>query len=119
MTKPITRKLAVDCLLDRFLSVGAVLECAICKVVLQAGDNIQFDHHHAIVHDGPHIFQNLRPVHFECHKKKTKADVQANAHVKRLANPKPSKRPMKSGTKAWPAGRKLVSKPFYQRKGTT
>lgn len=106
MTKPIPRKMAVDCLLDQFLNVGAVIECRICKVVLCAEDNIQFDHLHAIVHDGPHEYQNLRPVHAECHKKKSAKDVAANAKVKRIANPKPSKTPMKN------SGRKLQSKPL-------
>lgn len=81
MTKPISRKMAVDCILHR---IPGYVNCGICGVALRPGDNIEFDHHHAIIHDGPHEYQNLRPVHAHCHKAKTKADVQANAKVKRI-----------------------------------
>lgn len=102
MTKPITRKMAVDCLLYRFGLEWHVIICTVCKTVLKPGDDIQFDHVHADVHNGPHEYQNLRPLHKDCHKKKTKADVQANAKIKRIANPRKSKRPMKSGKTVWP-----------------
>jgi 5-methylcytosine-specific restriction endonuclease McrA len=110
MTKPITRKMAVDCLLDRINSVFHGLTCAICGEYLLSGQDIQFDHIHADVHGGAHEYQNLRPVHAECHKTKTKADIQANAKVKRILADKPSKRPMKS------SGRKIPSRPFQKRK---
>lgn len=110
MTKPVTRKMAVDCLLYRVsLQFGDYLKCAVCKSRLLPGDDIQFDHHHAIVFEGPHEYQNLRPIHAECHKGKTRADVQANAKIKRLLNPKPSKHPMKSGKK------KIPSRPFRSK----
>lgn len=85
--------MAVDCLIHR-LRVFGDIKCGICDDHLYALDNIQFDHHHAIIHDGPHEYQNLRPVHAECHKKKTKADVQANAKIKRIRGerkPRPKK----------------------------
>jgi len=107
MTKPISRKMAVDCLLHQG-GVGFIY-CGICGSALFPNDNIQFDHIHAIVHDGPHEYQNIRPVHAECHKIKTKADIQANAKIKRLINPRPSKRPMKSGKQ------KIPSRPFQKR----
>ncbi len=109
MTKPVTRKLAVDCLLWRILPLGA-LPCTICGEPLKPGDDIQFDHVQAIVHTGPHIYQNLRPVHAVCHKAKTAQDIKDNAKVKRLANPKPSRHPMKS------SGRKIPSRPFPKRR---
>jgi len=61
------------------------------------GQDIQFDHTHADVHGGPHEYQNLRPLHKACHKIKTRADVKANAKVKRLRGerkrkPKPKMR---------------------------
>ena len=101
MTKPVTRKMAVDCLLWRAWRETAdmVFFCDICGNALKAGQDIQFDHIHADVHGGPHEYQNLRPVHAECHKRKTKADIQANAKVKRILAGKPSKRPMKNSGK--------------------
>lgn len=109
MTKPVTRKLAVDCLLDRFLPLGA-LPCAICGEPLKPGQDIQFDHVHADVHGGPHEYQNLRPVHYDpCHKRKTAQDIKDNAKVKRLRNPKPSRRPMQL------SGRKIPSRPSSKR----
>lgn len=85
LTKPISRKMAVDCLLFTAFIGGFIFRCKICGEELQPGQNIQFDHIHADVHGGPHEFENLRPVHYDpCHKKKTKADVQANAKVKRI-----------------------------------
>lgn len=109
MTKPVTRKLAVDCLLDRVIGWYGTLPCSVCKQPLLPGQNIHFDHIHADIFDGPHEYENLRPLHFECHKDKTARDIKANAKVKRLANPKPSRHPMKS------SGRKLQSKPFAKR----
>lgn len=119
MTKPVTRKMAVDCLLwiaqeayrDQSdpLKVDSLFRCLECHDPVLPGQPVQFDHRHAIVHEGPHEHQNLWPIHTECHKKKTARDIAANAKVKRLANPKPSKRPMKS------SGRKIPSRPFSKR----
>lgn len=110
MTKPISRKMAVDCLL--YLFVGHAVEnrpdgvfnvahsvflrCYICKQFVCAEQDIQFDHVHAHIFDGPHEYQNLRPVHTECHKKKTARDIKDNAKIKRLLKPKKPKRKMKS-----------------------
>lgn len=117
MTKPISRKMAVDALLwqfftgehvrvDALVSVGFRLRCGICGMDIREEQVIQFDHIHADVHGGPHEYQNLRPVHADCHKIKTKADIQANAKVKRILADKPSKRPMQN------SGRKIPSRPF-------
>lgn len=108
MTKPISRKMAVDCLLHCW---GPSFPCAICGEPLLPGQAIQFDHIHADVFDGPHEYQNLRPVHYDpCHKSKTKADIQANAKVKRILADKPSKRPMQN------SGRTIPSRPFSKPK---
>ncbi len=113
MTKPISRKMAVDCLLyrieERRKDMMYGMPCGICDEFCLPGQDIQFDHIHADVFGGPHEYKNLRPVHAECHKKKSKADVQANAKVKRLLNPKPSKRPMQN------SGRKIPPRPFPKR----
>lgn len=111
MSKPISRKMAVSCVLFRFVAQhGVWLPCSICGKDILIEDEIQFDHIHADIFSGPHEYQNLRPVHTECHKIKTKADIQANAKIKRITNPKPSKRPMKSGKV------KMQSRPFQKRK---
>lgn len=100
MTKPVTRKLAVDCLCWLVQQPGGTIlvktdevnnsftpyfKCYICGEQLLPGQKIQFDHVHADVHEGPHEYQNLRPVHYDpCHKNKTAKDIKANAKVKRL-----------------------------------
>jgi 5-methylcytosine-specific restriction endonuclease McrA len=102
--EPITPAMKIDCLLFRYS-----ITCGICGHEIGPGCPIEWDHVHALVHGGPHIFTNLRPVHEKCHKAKTKADIQANAKVKRILNPRTSKRPMKS------SGRKIPSRPFPKR----
>lgn len=93
MTKPVTRKMAVDCLLwliQRPGSLGmsdgvAVFRCYICGDPVLPEQTIQFDHIHAVTHDGPHEYQNLRPVHYDpCHKAKSKKDVAAKAKGDRI-----------------------------------
>ena len=107
MTKPVTRKMAVDCLLDRIImQFGTPLIAASTGEELLPGMDIEFDHVHADVHGGPHDYKNLRPLPKKTHRAKTTRDIQANAKVKRILNPKPSKRPMKS------SGRKMQSRPF-------
>jgi len=102
--KAITEKMKIKCLIHRY-SIG----CGLCGLWLQVEDEIEWDHIHAICHNGPHEYINLRPVHAECHKRKTAQDIKANAKVKRLRNPKPSRRPMQ------PSGRKIPSRPFPKR----
>jgi 5-methylcytosine-specific restriction endonuclease McrA len=115
MTKPISRKMAVDCLLDRFLSVGAVIECSVCKVVFQSGDNIQFDHIHSDAMGGEHSYKNLRPVHYDpCHKQKSAKDVAALAKVKRIISGGRKKRGPKLPSKPFPkTKRKLPTRKFH------
>lgn len=115
MTKPVTRKMAVDCLLDRILTdtrtamgdgVDRVhLLCRVCGEPLLPGQAIQFDHIHADALGGPHEYKNIRPIHYDpCHKAKSKRDVGALAKIDRITGltctgPKkqiPS-RPLKSG----------------------
>lgn len=121
MTRPVTRKMAVYCLLYRFGLEWHVLVCTVCNAVLKPEDDIEFDHIHADVFNGPHEYQNLRPVHKDCHKRKTKKDIAANNKIKRIRGerkPKPKRlmpsRPMTSGAKPWPK-RKMQSRPFQKR----
>lgn len=106
MTKPISRKMAVDCLLHRVqmqreeMMYG--MPCGICGEDCLPGQNIQFDHIHSNAMDGQHEYQNLRPVHYDpCHKRKSAKDVAALAKTKRI---------IKGGRKR--RGPKLVSKGF-------
>jgi len=81
MTTDISRKMVIDCILHR---IPGYLLCGLCQIPLRPGDNIQWDHVHATTFAGPHHYTNLRPVHANCHKAKTKYDIQANAKVKRI-----------------------------------
>lgn len=85
MTKPVTRKMVVDCLLSLAVQhLQRPFHCYLCHEPLVSEQEIQFDHVHADVFDGPHEYQNLRPVHAACHKGKTKRDVQAKSKVDRI-----------------------------------
>jgi len=102
MTKPISRKLAVDCLLDRVMrQFGEPLRCSVDNEPLLPGQAIQFDHIHSDIFGGAHEYQNLRPIHYDpCHKGKTRRDAKDNAKLKRILDSKQSKRPMQnSGAK--------------------
>jgi 5-methylcytosine-specific restriction endonuclease McrA len=85
MTRPISRKMAVDCLLWYVQQPGNlivmhdqeeggpfyVFKCYLCGKPILPGQTIQFDHLHATVHGGSHEYTALRPVHYDpCHKKK-------------------------------------------------
>jgi 5-methylcytosine-specific restriction endonuclease McrA len=119
MTKPVSRRMAVDCLLHRFMcgtgniyrisTDGIALVCGICKKILEPGQDIEFDHIHADIFDGPHEYQNIRPLHKACHKKKTARDISANAKIKRLTG-QTKGRPKKR----WAKGPRLRSRPFYK-----
>lgn len=95
--KAITERMKIMCLLSR-----EVHRCYLCSDILFPNDEIDWDHIHALVHEGDHAFTNLAPVHRICHKAKTARDVKANAKVKRILNPRKSKHPMKSGATNWP-----------------
>jgi 5-methylcytosine-specific restriction endonuclease McrA len=127
MTKTISRKMAVDCLLwlvQQASSLKSVFneesgkgyfafQCYICKEPLYPWQTIQFDHVHADVHGGGHEYENLRPVHYDpCHKKKSASDVAANAKVKRIqAGGRKSR-----GPKMRSRGFQQVARPFPKRR---
>ncbi len=100
----ITERMKIDCLFHR-----AFVECPVCWEQIYAEEDIEWDHVQALCHGGEHKFWNLRPLHADCHKIKTKADVKALAKAKRLSNPKPSRHPMRS------SGRPIPSRPFPKR----
>jgi 5-methylcytosine-specific restriction endonuclease McrA len=88
----VTPNMKLNCLLER-----ANIRCSECGGRITPYCVIEWDHIQALVHGGEHSYLNLRPLHIVCHAAKTVRDIQANAKVKRLANPKPSKRPMAGG----------------------
>lgn len=121
MTKPISRKMAVDCLLFR-IPTGArpyyagdpqpFLICSICGEPLLPGQQIQFDHIHGHAMGGPHEYQNLRPIHYDpCHKAKSKRDVAALAKVDRITGVTKGRPKTK-----WLSGRKLQGRGFPKKK---
>lgn len=86
--------------------------CSICAWPLLAGERVHWDHIHSEGMGGPHVVDNLRPVHFECHKKKTKTDVQALAKVDRITG----KTGQKKRKRKW-ATRKMPSRRFSSAAG--
>jgi 5-methylcytosine-specific restriction endonuclease McrA len=118
MTKPVTRKMAVDCLLHRIGEDGATIfiatnsgsvlafKCTECGKPIFSGQKIQFDAVHAHKLGGEHGYMDLRPIHYDpCHKNKTARDVKAIAKVKRLR-----------GETCTGPKRKIPSRPFPKTK---
>ncbi len=60
--------------------------CAECGGHLVPADAIEWDHVRALVFEGPHEYENIHPMHADCHRQKTIRDVKALAKVKRLEN---------------------------------
>jgi hypothetical protein len=63
----------------------------------------EFDHHLALIDGGKHKTDNLRAICSNCHREKSAREHIANCKAKRLANPKPSKHPMKGSGRKIPA----------------
>ena len=59
--------------------------CAICGRNIHPYGNFQIDHAHALGLAGADDDDNLRAVHEDCHKKKTKRDVKDMGKQERLA----------------------------------
>ncbi len=84
-----------------------VVVCIECGVAIFPTDDIEWDHAHAIVFDGPHEYTNIRPMHATCHTQKTIRDVKALAKVKRLEK-------KRNGVAEKPK-RKIPSRPFRRK----
>lgn len=111
MTKPVTRKMAVDCLLHRIImQFGKPLVAVSTGEELLPGMDIQFDHIHADVHGGAHEYENLRPLPRLTHQRKTKADVQAKAKIDRITGITGTKRK----SRKMPTGQKLKGRGFQK-----
>lgn len=62
---------------------GAVVLCQICGDAEYVAV-IQIDHERALINDGAHDDENLRPVCIPCHAKKSAREHKDNSKVKRL-----------------------------------
>lgn len=96
--RAITDKMKWQCLIVR-----GNITCAVCNLLILLTDKIEWDHVHEVADQGPHEFWNIRPLHEDCHQRKTTSACKQRAHVKRLAaGPKKSRHPMRSGKREWP-----------------
>lgn len=75
--KGISLGMKLECLFIRRLIL-----CSLCDEVIVSQSECQFDHIHAIHLDGPHCADNLRPVHIECHKRKSKGEARGRKKVR-------------------------------------
>jgi len=57
--------------------------CAICNIKLRVGQ-YEIDHIQALIHGGTNNTDNLRAICTDCHKDKTRSDVQAHKKVGRI-----------------------------------
>lgn len=83
--KAITPKMKIDILLGMAVERDMPILCVECVYPLLPGHRIEWDHRHAHALDGPHEVDNIRPVHYDCHKGKTKRDVKAIRKADRIA----------------------------------
>ena len=96
--KAISDKMKWQCLLYRRPE-----PCPLCFKSMGPLSKIQWDHVWEVADDGPHTYQNLRPICVPCHRKKSAKATTMRAHINRLIRgKKKSKRPMKSRKAKWP-----------------
>jgi 5-methylcytosine-specific restriction endonuclease McrA len=75
-------------------------KCA-CGKELKAG-MFEIDHVQALIHGGDNADDNLRAICFDCHKDKTRKDVQERSRGDRIAvGGKQSKRPFQKRHENW------------------
>lgn len=77
--QPITDRMKWQCLL-----FWGHNYCPECDEPIMLGQQIEWDHRHALIHGGEHDYSNIAPLHATCHTQKTIRDVKANAKVKRI-----------------------------------
>jgi len=79
------------------------IKCALCGAVLTA-DGTEWDHIAAVILDGPHEADNLRPLDADCHKRVTARLARDLGHIRRLtgANKPKRSRPIPARKNAWP-----------------
>ena len=110
--KPITDKMKMEVLRRQ----NATVQCYLCKEVFMLM-LIQFDHVHALCHEGSHESDNLFPVCLDCHKDKSRADVRDLAHVRRLTSAQSVHAAIIAGDMVR-AKSKIPSRPFQKRAKT-
>lgn len=59
-----------------------LVTCGICGTPIMARSDVNWDHVHAHALGGEDAIRNLRPVHPDCHKGKTKGDILNIAKTK-------------------------------------
>ncbi len=97
--------LKLDCLF-----IHKMVICSLCKTPIEARTDCQFDHIHALHLDGPHVADNLRPVHIECHKRKSALEARGRKKVRAATGANKPKR-----KRTW-ASRPLQSRGFEPRR---
>lgn len=81
MKRPsITDKMKLQVLRDH----GAIVPCGGCSDAIKI-DEIDYDHHRALIDDGEHDVSNLRPICRKCHTAKSAREHRNNAKCKRVA----------------------------------
>lgn len=93
--------------------------CPLCGERLGKLEDVDFDHEQALARGGDDTNDNLRAVHRDCHKSKTKTDVKEIAKTKRLDKKNAEFMRLISsrecGSKRTPKG-KIKSRGFQKRK---
>lgn len=70
--------------LDVLRRCGVAVRCSECQLDGDL-DDMQFDHHLALIDGGAHEVENLRPLCTDCHAAKSAREHKANCKAKRLA----------------------------------
>lgn len=133
---PISLKTKIDALLSRIeasffwqdgtytLELGVY--CGICLKRILAGQRIDWDHHLRENAGGKTDYENVRPVHHECHREKRrvarskattlgKDNYEAKKTTRLEDGPEPSKRPMQKVSRPIPAKADPWGKQFRAR----
>lgn len=88
------------------------VECAACYAATRLFA-IEFDHEQALVDDGAHDDENIRPVCGICHRKKSAREHKNNSKAKRLAKGRALTQAVLDGTHKRPPG-KIKSRGFQK-----
>lgn len=96
------------------LQAWAHIVCAQCAVFFCL-DEVEFDHHLALIDGGKHEADNLRPLCLSCHRIKSAREHRENAKTKRII----AKRAGRKSAQRWLnsfTSRTIASRPFPKRK---
>lgn len=99
---------------DMFLAQGG--KCATCPRKLMRGQ-YHADHRQALVHGGDNDLGNIKLICVDCHKNKTRKDVQGRAHHDRIAvGGKQRKGPPMPGSRASNTKKHMDGSTTFRRK---